>query len=134
MKFSGHGTLKFWVEGNILMLQGEGPWNKEFVLIADEGALESKEALHGKPWAVYAEFTGLPICVPDAKEELVEQIKIDIEKGRIATAVLLKDCQQPEFCQEYLSQLYQECGDNFCFFDNKQQAMAWLQSQFEKIP
>ena len=50
--FSEHGKLHAFVEGNILIVEGEGPWNTELLDNATKEARRNMDVLYGNPWAV----------------------------------------------------------------------------------
>ena len=70
--------------------------------------------------------------VPDAKNRLVELVKQDIENGRVATALVVGECDSPNFAKNHLGSIYQDAGDNLAFFEDVTQARSWVQKQIEE--
>lgn len=123
------GQLRIRIEGRILRLYGEGPWNSESLQLKDKRIMEQVHALYGSPWAVLAEFKGEAVYVPEAAEKLRQQITNEVKLGRVATAVVLKSPKAPELTKFQLSAAYKAEGHAVEFFNTSEEAGQWLQTQ-----
>lgn len=130
--FSVHGTLHLWIEDDILMMEGTGPWNLESVNESDDKVLELKPKLYGQAWAALLIVHGDPIYVPEAADIIVDSVRDDIENGRVATAILLNHCHSPEFGRRHLTKIYTDAGETFAFFDEICEAKTWLSTKLEQ--
>lgn len=122
-----HGMNNLSVEGRILIIQGRGPWNLNSI---DQSVVEVPQelaGLYGEPWGVLLEFEGDSIFVPEARDRLIDIVKSDREKGRVATALVLRNCSTPQFITEHLGFVYESGGDAFASFEDLEGAKAWLQ-------
>ncbi|WP_026376771.1 hypothetical protein [Aestuariibacter salexigens] len=124
--FSEHGKLHAYVDDNILVVEGEGPWNSEQLEKTTRDARSTLEALYGKPWGVMTVMRGDAVYIPEAAESLVKLIRREKHKGRQCTAIVLKDCAKPVFCRQHLSAIYTEAEENFAFFETEDEAKSWL--------
>jgi hypothetical protein len=130
-KFAKHGGLTAKATGNILEVEGEGPWNSEMLANADKDAESLLHGLYGRPWAVLTIMKGDPIYIPAAAELLIDIIRLEKHKGRIATAIIICDSEQALFPKQHLSQIYIKAGEDYEFFDDKSVATLWLKSKID---
>jgi hypothetical protein len=130
-KFAKHGSLQAKVNGNILEVEGEGPWNSEMLTNAGKEAEPSLSLLYGSPWAVLTIMSGDPIYIPEAAELLTETIRKEKRKGRVATAIIVCDAKQALFAKQHLSRIYIQAGEEHEFFDEKTTANQWLKSKID---
>lgn len=130
-KFAKHGSLQAKVSGNILEVEGEGPWNSEMLTNADKEAQSLLNRLYGAPWAVLTIMKGDPIYIPEAAELLIDIIRTEKHKGRVATAIIICDTEQALFAKQHLSQIYIQAGEDYEFFDDKITANQWLISKID---
>lgn len=127
-----HGTINFKFEESILTVEGSGPWNKETLVASSEDAFLVQKKITEDKWGVIVIINGEPIHTPEAAELLIEYVKGDIQKGRIATAIILIDCPFPDIGIRHLSDIYNRSGEKFQFFNNVSNAKAWMISLLEK--
>lgn len=131
-QFIPHGEVAVSRDGRIMTVEGRGPWNLEAVKRSEQAAQTILRDLSGGPWGVVIVIYGEPIHVPDAKNRLVELVKQDIENGRVATALVVGECDSPNFAKNHLGSIYQDAGDNLAFFEDVTQARSWIQKQIEE--
>ncbi|NQZ33779.1 MAG: hypothetical protein HRU06_21125 [Oceanospirillaceae bacterium] len=121
--------MSFNVEGNILVIEGQGPWNLDAI---DQSVIETKEKiekLYWKPWGVLVIAHGDSILIPEAVKKLIQIIESDRTKGRLATALIIRNCEIPNLVETHLGKIYMTAGDEFAFFDEEKDARQWLQQQ-----
>lgn len=126
-----HGTVKFSVNGSIMELEGTGPWNLEQMKQSGDAAAPILNQLLDSPWAVLATFHGEAFYTEDAAEQLVGWIKKEKQRGRVATALILTHASVPHMAKWHLSQIYLKAGESLKIFDDRSQALAWLQQQLK---
>ncbi len=124
--FEDHGTLDIEADGQILIIEGTGPWNLESLDKSGSVALPVVQPLLGKPWGVLAILHGQVIYVPDAADALVDIVREDKRKGRVASAIILTGSDSPNFSENHISEIYTRAGEEFAFFDNQEAAKNWL--------
>ncbi|MCG6202541.1 hypothetical protein [Psychromonas antarctica] len=123
-----HGTLKFQLEDDILIIEGRGPWNREAMLLSSENAdIVKKQRIKDK-WGVIIILYGDPIHTPDAAQLLVEYVKYDKKNGRVATALILNGSKYPELGRRHITDLYNQAGEIAEFFNNITDAKKWMRS------
>ena len=54
MPFLPHGSLHFYIEDNIQIIKGAGPWNLESIKISEKDVAKIHNKLYGKKWCVLA--------------------------------------------------------------------------------
>lgn len=131
-QFEEHGTLDIKVQGQILHIEGTGPWNLESLQKSGRVAKPIVAPLLGKPWAVLVVLHGQAIYVPDASAALVDVVVEDKRLGRVASALIVTDCDSPHFSQLHISEIYNRAGEDFAFFENEESAREWLASKLCK--
>ena len=130
-QFKEHGTLDIIVQGQILRIEGTGPWNLESLQLSGHVARPKVEPLLGKPWAVLVVLHGQAIYVPEASAALVDIVIEDKRHGRVASALVVADCDSPHFSELHISEIYNRAGEDFAFFENEESAREWL---LNKLP
>tara|TARA_Y100001951_G_C11273289_1_gene260188 strand:+ start:1023 stop:1433 length:411 start_codon:yes stop_codon:yes gene_type:complete len=114
-------------EGRLLIIEGRGPWNLEALKHSESRAQEILKKLAGKPWGVIATIYGEPIHVPEAEQRLIDLVKQDISNGRVASALIVKECDTPNFAKSHIGSIYEKAGCNVGYFDNFEEAKAWVE-------
>lgn len=132
-KSKRQGQLRISIEGRVLRLYGEGPWNTESLQLKDKRIMEQVHSLYGSPWGVLAEFKGEAVYVPEAAEKLRKQITNEVKLGRIATAVVLESPKAPQLTKFQLSAAYRANGHEVEFFDTSDDAAQWLQTKLAAL-
>ncbi|GAB5381309.1 MAG: hypothetical protein Alis3KO_31800 [Aliiglaciecola sp.] len=130
MKFASHGHLKAEKLGNILLIEGTGPWNIEMLESAGDSAKSILDELYKAPWGVLCIMHGDTAYLPDAAKKLTYIVKQEKLKNRKATAVVVADANLPSFAKGHLGQIYDQAGEHYRFFDDKADALEWLNGQF----
>lgn len=82
MNLPAHGNLKGSVEGNLLVIEGSGPWNAEAFLTTQSDFDALHKQLYGTKWAVLMIIHGDPIHTPEAAEILFRAVQNDKKIGR----------------------------------------------------
>ncbi len=131
-RFAAHGTLNLSLSGNILTVEGRGPWNLESLRCAAEELKPQRKLLESAPWGVLVILHGEPIYLPPAVTDLIESIIQEKQVGRTATAVLVNSCDAPGFAKLHMSDIYGKAEETFEFFDDIDDAKDWLAQQIEQ--
>jgi hypothetical protein len=123
-----HGIFSLNLDGNILTVEGYGPWNKEAMEISFVNS-EQMLKLKGKiKWGIIAIIHGDPFHTDDAAESLIEQMREDKKRGRIATAFILKDSTAPYFGKLHFANLCAKADETCEFFNSVTDAKIWMKS------
>lgn len=125
-KFTPHGTLNIRLDGPILVVEGKGPWNLESLNQSGAVVKPFAKQLVGKKWGAIVILHGQAVYVPAAARALTEVVKRDKLAGRIASGVLVDNCESPEFTKEHLSDIYRNAGEQFEFFSDYEIAKSWV--------
>ncbi|MDO6684024.1 MULTISPECIES: hypothetical protein [unclassified Agarivorans] len=124
-----HGSIEFALNGQIMEIEGTGPWNLEQMEESGSAAAPILDKLLDSPWAVLATFHGETFYTEDAANQLIEWLKIEKQRGRVATALILTHASVPELAKWHLSQIYIQAGETVQIFIDKTDALAWLSSK-----
>ena len=127
-KFNKHGSLSVAIDGRLIVLNGEGPWNAESLHLSDDKIMQNLRAMYGSPWGVLSIFRGEAVYVPEAFALLRKQIKKEIPLGRVATAVVFEDVNSPLLSKHQFESIYEMPGHEVAFFDSADDAKTWLNS------
>lgn len=129
MNFIVHGEIKLSVEPNLLVVDCRGPWNIDSINQSTQTIDESFDTLYQSTWGALVLAKGDSIMMLDAKERLIEIVKADRQQGRVATAIVISDCDSPILVEDHLGDVYRQAGDEFAFFKKQSDARAWLKQQ-----
>lgn len=129
--FIPHGELVVRRSGQIMIVEGRGPWNLEAMKRSEEAAAQVLAELKGRPWGVIIIIHGEPVHVPDAEEKLVELVKHDIQNGRCGSALLLTHCSAPSFALTHFGKIYRAAGEEFTVCDSFEECETWVQSRVD---
>jgi len=129
MKFRAHGDLSARSINNILFIEGTGPWNIEKLKYMEVAAKDMLAKLYQQPWAVLCIMHGEIAFLPDAAAMLTEVIRQDKHKNRVATAIVITNSNLVCFSKGHLSKIYNDAGETFEFFDDRESAMSWLSAE-----
>ncbi|MGY5450310.1 hypothetical protein ACVFI8_05120 [Agarivorans sp. MS3-6] len=124
-----HGTIEFALNGQIMELEGTGPWNLQQMEQSGDAAAPLINQLLDSPWAVLATFHGDAFYTEDAADQLIEWLKLEKQRGRVATALILTHASVPELAKWHLSQIYVRAGETVEIFIEREAALEWLQQQ-----
>lgn len=126
-----HGSFKFARDNRVLVIEGHGPWNQSALEACTEAARPHLEnLLDGQPWAVLLMLHGQLFYTPEASENLFELLVHDCQIGRIASALVV-DAQVSDVERWHLEQIYSAAGARCEFFEDCQQAQAWLAKELK---
>ncbi|WP_261844584.1 hypothetical protein [Aliamphritea ceti] len=128
-----HGTIRLSVEGRILTIEGRGPWNIESIDLSVDSIGDDLRALYGAPWGALVLVEGDSILVPDAEARLIDVVREDRHKGRLATALVLGECSVPGLVTQHLENVYTSAGDSFRVFSDAETARCWLNTQIAAV-
>ncbi|GDY24944.1 hypothetical protein AHAT_08340 [Agarivorans sp. Toyoura001] len=110
-------------------IEGTGPWNLEQMEESGSAAAPILDKLLDSPWAVLATFHGETFYTEDAANQLIEWLKIEKQRGRVATALILTHASVPELAKWHLNQIYIQAGETVQIFIDRTDALAWLSSK-----
>ena len=129
MTFYPHGELHFKVESNIQIIKGTGPWNLESIIKSANDVSKIHDELYGTKWCVLVIIHGQPIHTPEAAQLLVEAVIQDKKNGRVASALVLDESDNPDFGRQHIAEVYREAEEHFEFFNDIEIAKKWLNNQ-----
>ncbi|WP_220720525.1 hypothetical protein [Agarivorans litoreus] len=124
-----HGSIEFALNGQIMEIEGTGPWNLEQMEDSGSAAAPILDQLLDSPWAVLATFHGETFYTEDAANQLIEWLKVEKQRGRVATALILTHASVPELAKWHLSQIYIQAGETVQIFTDKGKALSWLKQK-----
>ncbi|MDM7859598.1 hypothetical protein QTP81_03125 [Alteromonas sp. ASW11-36] len=117
------------MSGSALIIEGTGPANIEAVQIYQERAQRFRDMLKEAPWASLVLLRGEPLLPPEAKRMLIEIIRYASTQNLVATGVVLQDLPHVKTIRHFWTSIYDETTLPYQFFDNEEQARAWLYAQ-----
>ena len=124
-----HGSIEFALNGQIMEIEGTGPWNLEQMEESGSAAAPILQKLLDTPWAVLATFHGETFYTEDASTQLIEWLRLEKQRGRVATALILTHASVPELAKWHLSQIYVKAGETVKIFTHKGEALSWLKQK-----
>lgn len=125
--FPIHGDLHLSIEGQLLLIEGEGPANLEMVLQYQRKVQTYRNKIMHKPWASLVLLSGTPLVPPEAKVLLTDIVRQAQEMHLAATAVVLVDVEYALIVKKFWQSIYEETGVTYQFFEAEQDARDWLE-------
>lgn len=125
-KFKQHGKFEAQLVGRIIVFKGTGPWNVESMDAAAGEFIALTKPLYGEPWGIVGDFYGQPVHVPAAAEKLVEIVKNEQCRGRVASGLVTIHCDVPAMAKQHLRTIYEQANEPHQFFDTTEDAIAWV--------
>ena len=122
------------IDGRVMIITATGPWNPELIASYRETAAPLMRQLAGAPWGTLLVLYGQAVLGPDTLEALAASIRETRTLGRTATAIHLDDVVAPEVVRENFADLYSRSHIPFRFFDDLQDARAWLEDMIAGEP
>lgn len=124
-----HGRISFSVEERILYIHGEGPVNNEFFEHYKSHVQPFREQLENKPWASVIRLSGVPLFPPQGRQHILEIICTAKNQNLAATAVVIDSKEYRQSVKQFWHSIYTESVITHQFFDNTEDAVAWLKLQ-----
>lgn len=121
--FKPHGSSVIYTEGNILVIDAEGPWNDEFFLKFHAELIEIAKELDINNYATLIMPRGEALGVQDGLERHVAFVR---KSGSKALAICLKHSSIPDISRFMCTKMYDQVGIEYQFFDEEDDAKVWL--------
>ncbi len=126
LEFEPLGDFSVAAENHFMVARITGPWNEELARLFGRKANDCAELLAGTSWVLMATIINEGMHTPDTFSATVEMVRQHRQKGRTATALVLKDVDGAEIVRSVFSRLYKKAGEPHAFFDDEISARAWL--------
>ena len=121
------------IDGRVLIITASGPWNPELIESYREEAAPQIAQLAGAPWGTLLVLYGQAVLAPDTRASLARSIRETRTVGRTVTAIHMeKDVVAPEVVRDSFADLYEETGVPHRFFDDLEEARAWVDAEIER--
>jgi hypothetical protein len=128
-KFRAHGNFSIEREGNILIVNAEGPGNIELAEDYHRQVSEHVVQLAGKPWASINIFSKESFFTPDASKNLIEGAEYAKDIGFVACAFIVRVDEYHNSLKSFWEMIYGSAGVDYCFFEDEANAKAWLKEK-----
>lgn len=129
IKFMPQGDFYVATEKQIMVARITGPWNEELAHLFGRKANECADSLSGTHWALLATIFNDGMHTPDTFDATVQMVRQHRQKGRTATALVLRDVDGQEIVRKVFSRLYEKAGETYAFFDDEASARCWLEDR-----
>ncbi|MGB1237948.1 MAG: hypothetical protein ACPG4U_07030 [Pseudomonadales bacterium] len=130
-KNAGHGRCDITVDGDLIVLEAYGPWNKEFFIQLHTdlyySALELRDS-GCEHYGILVNMHGNALLVQDAIDYHSEFVKL---AQTDAVAMDLCDCDTPGITRDIFNRIY-ACGSfDYAFFERPSEARIWLEQRIK---
>lgn len=124
--FKPHGSSVIKIDGNIMCIEAEGPWNAEFFqMFHKEMTKAAYEHLDINNYGTLLLPLGEALGVLEGFQEHIAFVERSNTKG---LAICLKNSAVPELSRRMCKKMYDQIDVNYQFFDEVEDAKAWLNS------
>ena len=127
-EFNAHGSGSVTVDGNFIMIEASGPWNKELFDQLHADLIDNMAKVDRNNYGVYVKMLDDCLVVNEAIAEHINYIKQGNTK---AIAVDLGQCNTAALTKEIFGNIYNEGGVTHQFFTESQAALNWLRQQLD---
>lgn len=121
-----HETLNVSVEDNIIFIEAEGPWNKEYLDGLHQKLLWGLKQVDPRTYATILTPKGEALTVEYIQEQHIEFIRHSQSK---IVAINLDHCTTSLLAENLFSKIYRAAGFKYAFFDNVFDARLWIEKQ-----
>ena len=126
--FVPHGTLKFEIEDNIILIEAQGPWNIEYL-----------DYLHQKmTWAVMqVDRNNYGVLLTPKGEAISVEAGLEYHSNFVrqgstkAVALNLAHCTTALLTENLFTKIYRGANVKHAFFDNALDARVWLEAELK---
>ncbi|MBL0710336.1 MAG: hypothetical protein JJV99_04915 [Colwellia sp.] len=126
MQYSAHGSYSIKKEGNILLVDAQGPFNEITSQQYYQDIKDHTEKMSSAPWASLVFFKGNGVFTPDAEQGLIDTTHYRVNNGMIVIAAVINNTPHADILQMQLQRIYQNCEIPFNFFSDSTHAKLWL--------
>lgn len=128
--FSPHGTLDIAVDGNLILIEAQGPWNVEYLDYLHVQLIAAAAKVDPDNYAILITPKGEAISVEAGLEYHLNFIRQGNTK---AVALNLAYCTTSLLTESLFTKLYRTAGIKHAFFDNGFDARLWLEKQLKAV-
>ncbi|WP_438862961.1 hypothetical protein [Neptunicella sp.] len=131
--FPDHGHFELKIEGNVLVVDAEGPANIELIQRYRREVQVFRQQLAGSVWGNLVIFHGDSLITHEATEAMKSSIADAKQAGMAAVAVLLDNVMYSNMAIHLWGSFYQQVGLPHAFFTDEQLARQWLADQLNQM-
>lgn len=124
-----HGYYQVERTENIIRISVAEGINQELIQRYQQEIARELVELNGSLWGVHLVINGDVLMTPEATARLIAETSRHLALGRCGTAIELVNGQAISMVRSFWSRIYQEAGIPYCFVNNRQEAVDWLQRQ-----
>lgn len=124
--FAAHGKLWVDVDGGLVVVHAEGPFNLELTDKLAHGADLIIEQMRGRPWAVLIVPRGGFLLTPDAEQSMIGNEPRYEAAGKLATAFVIPADGWSRVAKSQWQRIYADNLRPLQFFDSQSEASEWL--------
>lgn len=128
-KFRPHGSLTVEIDGRVLVVRAQGPWNAELSELYGENVQAQVNQLAGAPWGLLGVISDEGVHTPDSFAVSVDIVRAHRKLGRSASAIIFRYQDSPLIARRVFEKLYNEAGEPHAFFEDEAAACQWLNEQ-----
>lgn len=133
MEFRRHGEYHIEVIGDILLIDGRGPFNVETVRQYERSIAEALEQMRTtEAWYQISVLHDMSIFTPDAFKKLEKINRWRMSIGLKATAVVSGHMVGKVLAEQQLANLYLEQGLTHAFFETVEAAKDWIETLHQR--
>ncbi|WP_416307569.1 hypothetical protein [Neptunicella sp. SCSIO 80796] len=129
--FPDHGYFALQIDGNLLVIDAEGPANIELIQKYRRDVQVYRQQLSGQRWGNLVIFHGDSLITHESIEAMKDSI-LDAKKcGMAAVAIVLDNVSYSSMATQLWGGFYRNADMPHQFFTDIQQARLWLQAQLD---
>ena len=131
MSFNIHGRYSIKADGNIIIVDAEGPYNEEMVLAYKKDYQQAMIEIceQYKYWSQITYLNHESILLPEAEAVLTELNCFKKSKGMTHGVIILVDVEAPHLVESQYQRIYRAAGMVLNIASDIEEAKAWLKDE-----
>ncbi|MDP7593260.1 MAG: hypothetical protein QF552_11335 [Litorilituus sp.] len=121
--FSTHGKFTISIDGNIVIIEAEGPWNNEFFINMHRSLATQVSKIDASNFALLVILTGEGVATFDSLKIHSKYVKAGSAK---AIAINVGRCDTPFITKVIFEKVYKKNNLPHQFFNDNADAKEWL--------
>lgn len=125
-QYRPHGTCSILVEGNLMIIKAQGPWNDEYIDCLHKDLILVSQSIDINNYGILLNLYGEALAVDSGFKKHFEFVKRAKTK---AIALNLAKCHTREMTKTIFSKIYDQANISNATFTDESSAKTWLHQQ-----
>ena len=125
-QYKPHGTCSILVEGNLMIIKAQGPWNDEYIDCLHQDLILVSQSIDINNYGILLNLYGEALAVNSGVKKHFDFVRRSNTK---AIAINLAECHTREMTKTIFSKIYDQADIRSAIFLDEISAKTWLLEQ-----